>query len=183
MSQSVNVLSCVCPNCPNCSGESQDYNAKKICDACSMKDCRVCKLSKQIGIITLKAARQKMVRQNDVLSCRFNWVDSCPYFKEKFKSYYEGLKYQNAKKKKKDIETFLSYRCHFPGECFKIKIGCLVSLSDNGEGLHIQIESCESINTKRKFTVAFNEGQTEIDIPVKPPEIMINIYESYDDSH
>ncbi len=186
MSQSVNVLSCICPNCPNYPRCKQ---MQTVCIRCETKDCIDCHLL--TDEIQKTSTAQKMVRKNNLLSCHLDWLNLCPELHQKLEVQYKELKRLQAQGRSECFENNVDCNCVTPqNECIKIKIRWSVSLSDNGESLHLKMqpyyespdsdeESCEFPDSDRQFRVTVNNELSEIDIPVKPSKIIINIYEDY----
>ena len=186
MSQSVNVLSCLCSNCPDCSGDSQDDDKKPInCALCCMSTCEICK-AERTGNILLKQSVvsvniQEMMLEDDVLSCHFNLLKHYPCLNGTFLACYSQLKHERFQGKISSVNNRIGCKFETPEKVIKITICYVICLSEHGEGLYLTVKSCESSDTNRNFEFTFNEGQTAIDIPIISPQVMINIYESYED--
>ena len=181
MSQSVNVLSCVCPNCPDCSGESQYYKEKRGCAACVVPTCKVCTRTSIIKRIVVQSQQAKMLRDNDeILSSHFDLLEYYPHYNHTFLIVYQMLTDQKAKVKPRSFTCRMGCKFIVQDKILKITIEYLIDLSDNGKGLHLKIQSCKSSDLNRKFEVTFDKGQTEIDISLTSPKIMINIDEYHE---
>ena len=185
MSQSVNVLGCLCSNCPDCSGVSQNYKEKKTsCAVCFMPACKVCnaeRMGKKFRKRSVTVDKQEiMLKDDDVLSWNFDLLKRYSHFNDIFQACYQCLKCQETQGKDRGFDYYLGCKLMVQAKLIKITIGYEASLSDNGEGLHLTVKSCESSDLNRTFDFTFNEGQAAIDISVTSPEVTIIIFETYD---
>ena len=56
-------------------------------------------------------------------------------------------------------------------------------MSDNGKDLHLTSCSCKCLDSTRQFIFTFGKDQSAIDVEVNSPEVMIHLYEKYEDLH
>ncbi len=144
MSQSVNVLSCECPYCLNCAGESQNYKENTICTECFVANCQACKWTEKTGKPAIKRSvlvetQEMMLTDDDILFFHFNLLERQPHLSHRFSESYKQLKRQTAQGDTRCLEHSVSCQFRAKGESLKITFYYLVRLSDNGEGLHLKI--------------------------------------------